>query len=94
MASNSQRNSRYSFEMAGFGGFNETTEADSAVSMIPRKQIPRFQCDRGSRFSGYIETSEEASVESLKNFNHIIFPEKCSFQHKTMSKKVWLPESQ
>jgi hypothetical protein len=37
MASNSPRNSKYSFEMVGFRGFNETAEADSAGLMTPGK---------------------------------------------------------
>jgi hypothetical protein len=39
MASNLPRNSRYSFEMVGFRDFNETFEADSMVSLRPRKPV-------------------------------------------------------
>jgi hypothetical protein len=42
MALNLPRNSRYSFEMVGFGDFNETAEAASADSMRPRKLPPFF----------------------------------------------------
>jgi hypothetical protein len=65
-----------------------------------RKRIQRSQCYGGSSFGSFNETAEAASVVSmrqwnpLKSFNNIIFPQKGSYQHKTMSKIVWIPRSQ
>jgi hypothetical protein len=70
--------------MVVFRGFNDTAEANSAVSMTPRKGLPWFQCD-----------PEVASVVSMrppnpyKNFNIIFFRQIGSFQHKTMSEKFF-----
>jgi hypothetical protein len=72
MASNSPRNSRKLLEMVGFRSLNVTAEAASAVSMWPRKQLPRFQWDRGIL---------------IKNFSIIFLRQIGSFQHKTMSEK-------
>jgi hypothetical protein len=68
-------------------------------SMRPRKTLPRFQWDHGSGFGSFNETVEAASavlmrsLNPLKNFNKIIFTQKCSFQNKTSSKKVCLLRS-
>jgi hypothetical protein len=63
--------------MFGFRGFNEIPEVNSAVSLRLRKQLLQFQQDRGI----------------LKKLQQIIFPQKGSYQPKTMSKVVWLPQS-
>jgi hypothetical protein len=46
------------FKKFGFHCLNETAEGDSAMSMRPRKQIQRSQCDHGSGFWGLNETAE------------------------------------
>jgi hypothetical protein len=60
--------------ISGFGVSNETSEEASAASMRPPKRLWRFQWDRGIH----------------KKFQQHYFTQKGSFQHKTMSKKVWL----
>jgi hypothetical protein len=53
----------------GFGGFNETAEEDSAVSMRPRKRIRRFQWDRGSGVHNFNKTAESFKKLQQHNFS-------------------------
>jgi hypothetical protein len=57
---------------SGFRGFNET-----------KKRIRGFHWDRWSGFHSFNETTESFK----KTSKNIIFPQKGSFQHKTLSKK-------
>jgi hypothetical protein len=51
--------------MSVFSAFNEATEADSVISMRPRKRLPWFQLDRWSGFRGI----NEAVIVTIENVN-------------------------
>jgi hypothetical protein len=55
---------------SSFHSFNEAPEADSAVSMRPRKWLRRLQWDRGSGSGGFNETAESIKKISTTIFVH------------------------
>jgi hypothetical protein len=61
-ALNLPQNSRKSFEMIGFCGLNVTAEAVETAEA-------QFQRDRGSGFSGLIDTAEATSAVSMRPQN-------------------------
>jgi hypothetical protein len=56
--------------MVSFHGFNDTAEADSAISMRRRKRIRRFiEAEEAASMHGFNETTESLKKHQQHNFS-------------------------